>query len=86
MPTVYPLAPLGINDQVTIEAAFDIVRFVPGAPVLFLFMEHHNTPATFTQNIAAGEELVAHASVTLLGAGKPRMGVFQPSQRASRIL
>ena len=68
MPTAFSLAPLGINGDVTIEGTFEILRHVHDAPVLFLLMEHHTTPASITQNIAAAEELVARASVILLGA------------------
>jgi len=82
MPTVFSLAALGINDQITVEGTLEILRVVSFAPIVFLLMEHHDTPASITQNMDAAEELVAHASVKLLGAESRESQDNNPSDNA----
>jgi hypothetical protein len=66
--TDYDLSDCGIDGLGTIEVegALTKVRIVAGAPIVFLFDEHHTTPQCITENIQNAQTLIDDAGVTRL--------------------
>lgn len=57
------IAGLGTID---VEGALTKVRIIAGAPIAFLFDEHHTTPQCIAENIQNAQTLIDNANVTRL--------------------
>ena len=66
--TEYDLSDCGIDGLGTIEVegALTKARIVAGAPIVFLFDEHHTTPQCIVESIQNAQTLIDHAGVMRL--------------------